>query len=233
MCSPSRQAGWHSGIQIAKLAPSDGAPGDGFGGSVAISGNVVLAGASTATVSGNPAQGDPYIFARPSGGGQDATQPAKLTASGGSFLFSYLATIAGRTAIAGGGLPGGANGAIWVFAEPPGGWQNQTQTAEISNPDFLGLAEALSRTTPAAGTIAPANGAVDGIVKPPGGWHSDIQMATSSRAANCLALRWLGSITAPGPDACNDSQPIAVNHRCPPRPKGTQRSVPTARCAWP
>jgi hypothetical protein len=51
------------------------------------------------------------------------------------------------------------NGAISVFAEPPGGWQNQTQVAEPSNPDFLCCAEALSRGTLVAGApCATVNG---------------------------------------------------------------------------
>jgi hypothetical protein len=186
--------GWRSETQAAKLTASDGAPFDSFASSAAISGNTTIIVGATGV---NQGQGAAYIFARPSGGWRDATQTATLTASGGSFILGYSVTIAGRTAIAGGGLPGGTNGAIWVFAEPTGGWQDQTQTAEISNPDFLGLAEALSRTTLAAGAIAPANGAVDVFVKPPGGWHDDIQTATSSRAANCRPLRRPGTVTAP------------------------------------
>jgi len=137
----------------------------------------------------NQDQGAAYIYVRPSGGWRDATQTAELTASSGSFLFGYSVAIAGGTALAGGGLPDGSNGAIWVFVRPPGGWRNQTQTAEISNPDFLGLAETLSRTTLAAAAIAPVNGAVDVFIKPPGGWRNDIQQGTPHQAANCLTLR--------------------------------------------
>jgi trimeric autotransporter adhesin len=185
--------GWRNQTQTAKLTSSSELPSDFYASSVAVSGSTVIVGATGV----NQDQGAAYLFARPSGGWRDATQTAELTASGGSFLFGYSVTIVGRTAIAGGGLPGGANGAIWIFAEPPGGWQTQTQTAEISNPDFLGLAEALSRTTLAAGAVAPANGAVDVFVKPPGGWHNNIQMATSSQAATCPHLRWSESPTAP------------------------------------
>ena len=185
--------GWRDETQAAKLTASNGAPFDFFASSVAISGSTVLVGATGV----NQGQGAAYVFVRPSGGWRDATQTAELTASGGSFLLGYSVAIAGGTAMAGGGLPGGANGAIWVFVKPPGGWQNQTQTAEISNPDFLGLMEALSGATLAAGAIAPANGAVDVFVRPPGGWQSDIQMAASPRGANCLALSRLRGVTAP------------------------------------
>jgi hypothetical protein len=177
--------GWQNQTQTAKLTASGEQPSDFFASSVAISRHTVIVGATGI----NQDQGAAYIFARPPGGWRDATQTAELTASSGSFLFGYSVAIVGRTALAGGGLPGAGNGAIWIFAEPPGSWQTQTQTAEISNPDFLGLAEALSRTTLAAGAIAPTNGAVDVFVKPPGGWHNDIQQGTPPQAVNCLALR--------------------------------------------
>jgi len=185
--------GWQNQMQTAKLTASGELPSDFFASSVAISGSTVIVGATGV----NQGQGAAYLFTEPSRGWRDATQTAELTASGGSFLFGYSVAIAGGTALAGGGLPGGANGAIWVFVRPPGGWRNQTQTAEISNPDFLGLAETLSGTTLAAGAVAPANGAVDVFVKPPGGWQNDIRGVTSPRGANCLALPRLRSVTGP------------------------------------
>jgi hypothetical protein len=197
--------GWQNQTQTAKLTSSGELPSDLFASSAAISGSTVIVGATGV----NQDQGAAYIFARPNGGWRDATQTAELTASGGSFLFGYSVAITGRTAIAGGGLPGAANGAIWIFAEPPGGWQNQTQTAEISNPDFLGLAEALSRTTLAAGAVAPANGAVDVFIKPPGGWHNDIQKGTPPQAAHCLTLRQPRTPPQPPP-----WQALATHARC-------------------
>ena len=55
-----------------------------LGASVAISGNTIVAGAPEATVNGNPDQGAVYVFVKPRGGWQDATQTAKLTASDGA-----------------------------------------------------------------------------------------------------------------------------------------------------
>ena len=73
-------------IEQAQLTASDGAAGDSLGLSVAISasGNTIVAAAGAATVNGNPGQGAVYVFTRPAGGWQDATQAAKLTASDGA-----------------------------------------------------------------------------------------------------------------------------------------------------
>ncbi|HYK67058.1 MAG TPA: FG-GAP repeat protein, partial [Streptosporangiaceae bacterium] len=50
-------SGWADETQTAKLTASDGAAGDQFGTSVAISGNTAVAGAPGATASGNFLQG--------------------------------------------------------------------------------------------------------------------------------------------------------------------------------
>src|ERR1700691_987793 len=48
--------GWSNMTQTAELTASDRQNGDYFGGSVAISGNTIVVGASEATVNGNPEQ---------------------------------------------------------------------------------------------------------------------------------------------------------------------------------
>jgi hypothetical protein len=54
--------GWADATQTAKLTASDGAAGDNFGASVAVSGDTIVAGALGATVNGNSRQGAAYVF---------------------------------------------------------------------------------------------------------------------------------------------------------------------------
>jgi hypothetical protein len=185
--------GWRDETQAAKLTASDGTAGDGLGLAIGMSGKAVLVGAPNA----NQFQGAAYIFVKPSGGWRDETQTAKLTTTDSTFLFGYSVAIAGRTAIAGGTDPSG-NGTLWVYAEPPGGWQNQTQLTEITNPDFLAFMEALSRHTLAAGApIATVNGndfqgAIDVYPIGPNGVRrlaaAQASAVTPPRPAPCLAL---------------------------------------------
>jgi hypothetical protein len=190
--------GWRDETQAAKLTASDGAAGDGLGLALGMSGKVILIGAPDATVNGNQAQGAAYIFVKPSSGWRDETQAARLTATGGTFLFGYSVAIAGRTAIVGGADTSG-NGTLWVYAEPPGGWQNQTQLTEITNPDFLAFMEALSRHTLAAGApVATVNGtsgqgAVDAYPIGPNGIRQLAAaqasgLVPSPQPAPCLAI---------------------------------------------
>jgi hypothetical protein len=133
--------GWVNATQTAKLTASDGAADDGLG-SVAVSGNTIVAGAYNATVGGNPSQGAVYVFIKPPGGWVNATQTAKLTASDGAaddgLGASVAVSVAGSTIVAGpaatinGYSP---QGAVYVFAEPLGGWANATQTAKLTASD--------------------------------------------------------------------------------------------------
>ena len=71
---------WASATQTAKLAASDRAAGDEFGGSVSVDGDTIVVGAYWDD--GNGANsGSVYVFVRPSTGWEDATQTAKLRAS--------------------------------------------------------------------------------------------------------------------------------------------------------
>jgi len=55
-------SGWVNMTQAAKLTASDGATGDNFGSSVAISGTTVVVGAQGVTVGSNIVQGAAYVF---------------------------------------------------------------------------------------------------------------------------------------------------------------------------
>lgn len=54
--------GWMNMTQTAKLTASDGAAGDGFGFSVAVSGDTAVVGASGDTIGANTDQGSAYVF---------------------------------------------------------------------------------------------------------------------------------------------------------------------------
>lgn len=75
--------GWGNMTQVAKLTSSDN--GEGFGISVAISGNTIVVGAAnTSNFNGTgTSPGAAYVFVEPAGGWTDMTETAKLTASDG------------------------------------------------------------------------------------------------------------------------------------------------------
>jgi hypothetical protein len=67
--------------QQAKLVAADGAPGDGMGFSISISGDTVATGAYLDDIGSNPKQGSAYVFVR---NGASWAQQAKLTAPDGA-----------------------------------------------------------------------------------------------------------------------------------------------------
>jgi FG-GAP repeat len=71
--------GWANATETAKLTASDGATGDEFGVSVAVSGDTVVVGAE----SNNSTIGSAYVFLKPANGWANATESAKLFASDG------------------------------------------------------------------------------------------------------------------------------------------------------
>jgi len=105
----------------AKLTASDGAAGDIFGRSVAISGDTLVVGAILDDIGANNEQGSAYIFVRPGTSWADMTETAKLTASDGAAgdVFSRSVAISGDTVVVGAwGDDIGANdqqGSAYVF----------------------------------------------------------------------------------------------------------------------
>ncbi|MGH9498795.1 MAG: IPT/TIG domain-containing protein [Terriglobales bacterium] len=180
--------GWANMTQTAKLTASDGNASDIFGGSVAVDGNTVVAGASEASVSGNNSAGKAYLFVQPNNAWTNMTQTAELTASDAmtdDYLGSSVA-VSGNTAIA--GAPSDYSGAAYVFVKPPGGWTDAAQTAEltptgVTSPLLLGTSVAVNETTVMAGAVAtkvngnPYEGALYMFAEPPGGWIDENQSA--------------------------------------------------------
>jgi len=180
-------------FQQAKLTASDGAAGDFLGNSVAISGDTIVAVAPGATVNGQADEGAAYVFVKPAGGWQNATQTAKLAPSAngsGGFLFSVA--IEGDTIVAGnyGATVAGnvGEGAVYVFVEPRGGWRSETQTATLTEAageanDNLGGSVAIEGDTVIAGAFGVTvdgrayQGAVDVFREPRSGWRDETASA--------------------------------------------------------
>ena len=201
-----RTAGAHYPIaidpifQAGRLSASNGTAFEEMGNSVAISGSTIAVGAPAAHVNGHTyAQGAVYVFTEPGGGWGNATQTAELYASDpnttgdlngyGDELGSSLA-ISGQTIVAGAvqATSGGIEfaGKVYVFVEPPGGWMNATQNAELGASDateynYLGSSVATDGSTVLVGDSSPqppfGAGEVYVFSKPAGGWESELETA--------------------------------------------------------
>jgi hypothetical protein len=147
------ETGWADMTQTAKLTVSDGAAGDHFGNSVAISfspgiyttgTDTVVVGAPDQAIGANAGQGSAYVFMNP---GTGWTQTAKLTAAdgsagdhfGNSVAISFSLVADSDVVVV--GAPDdtiGANagqGSAYVFVEPATGWADTTQTAKLTASD--------------------------------------------------------------------------------------------------
>jgi hypothetical protein len=140
-------------FQTQKLTADDGAEGDAFGISIALSGSTVVIGAPNT----NSFQGSAYVFTE-SGG--TWTQAQKLTADDGTSFnqFGWSVALQGDTTMVGSiGATVGQNssqGAVYVFSQSGGTW---TQTQKFSSDDGVsgdsfGWAIALDGNTTLIGT---------------------------------------------------------------------------------
>lgn len=142
--------------QRAKLTATDGRYGDGFGGTVALSGNTALVGAISAEVGQNPDQGAAYVFVR---SGETWLQQARLTASdaGERDRFGGAVALEGDTALVGADYDAiegnGAQGSVYVFARSGTVWTEQAKlTASDGTPGSgFGRSVALQGSTALVG----------------------------------------------------------------------------------
>jgi len=102
--------GWVDSTQSAKLTSSDGVAGDELGFSVAVSGNIIVAGAPLKNIVNNAMQGEAYVYIHSGTTWHDATENIHLIASDGQKFdsFGQSVGIGGATAIV--GANGGKNG---------------------------------------------------------------------------------------------------------------------------
>ena len=150
--------------QEAQLLAADGAAGDNFGHSSAISGNVAVVGATNVAIGSNSGQGAAYIFRSSNGGATwPSSQTQKLTASDGAAgdYFGYSSAISGDVALVGAAAadPNGnsGQGAAYIFRSSDGGatWPPiQTQVLTASDGaafDEFGYSSAISGDVALAG----------------------------------------------------------------------------------
>ncbi len=140
-----------SWIQTAKITASDGAAEDFFGGSVSISGDYAIVGASADDDNGN-LSGSAYIFEQ---SGSSWSQTAKLTASDGAIedYFGHSVSVSSDYAIVGayrdddiGDSSGSAFGSAYIFERSGSSW---SQTAKLTASDgaiedYFGLSVSVS-----------------------------------------------------------------------------------------
>jgi hypothetical protein len=130
-----------------KVVPDDGVGDDGFGYGAAVDGTTAMVGEAHATINGNDAQGEVYVF-RKSGGQWVLTQ--KLMASDGHADDSFGGDIAlaGNTAIIGATGVNNDRGAVYIFTNSGGTW-SQAQKLTASDGavlDWFGYSVAFSGT---------------------------------------------------------------------------------------
>jgi len=138
--------------QVQNLTASDGAAGDNFGYSVAMSGNTLVVGAER----DDTARGSAYVFTRIAG---VWTEQQKLTASdrSGFDLFGHSVAISGETIIAGAfgsNVPGNDDaGAAYIYTRSAGIWTQQQKlaAADAGMQDNFGFSVGINADTVVVG----------------------------------------------------------------------------------
>ena len=142
--------------EVKKLTASDGAAGDKFGQSVALSGDTALVGVRFDDDNGDDS-GSAILFERDQGGVGNWGQVKKLTASDGAAedRFGYSVAISGDTVLVG-AIFDDPNGSAYLFERDQGGAGNwgevkQLTTSDGAADDRFGCAVALSGDTALVG----------------------------------------------------------------------------------
>jgi uncharacterized protein (TIGR03437 family) len=142
-----------------KLIAHDGASGDFFGISVAISGDTVVAGAVVDTIGANTAQGSAYVFTR---SGTIWTQQQKLVADDGGTndLFGRSVAVSGDSMVVGAIGYNDFQGSAYVFTRSGTVWTQQQKLVADDGVafDLFGEAIALSGNTVVVGEASDAIG---------------------------------------------------------------------------
>jgi hypothetical protein len=178
-------------IQLAELTASNGAKGNLFGASVAMSGNTIVVAAPDALNNGSKT-GAVYVFVKPPTGWANMTQTAKLTCANAGIYVPCGSPVAinGNTIVTSGYDSTISQYVTLVFVEPSGGWRNMTQTAELTGSDGGTMEEGINAVAISGDTILAGDpissvlgfeeGEVYVYVKPSGGWVNATQTAILS-----------------------------------------------------
>jgi hypothetical protein len=178
----------------AQLIASDGAGGDNFGSSVAISGDTVVVGASWDDVGAEGNQGSAYVFVR---SGNNWTEQAHLIASDGAEFdyLGYSVAISGDTVVVGAANHDvGANddqGSAYVFVRSGNNWTEQAQltASDGATDDRFGGSVAISGDSAVVGAIYDDVGGNSGegsayvFVRSGSIWTEQAQLNASDGAA--------------------------------------------------
>ena len=219
--------GWTNMTQVARLTSSDN--GEGFGTSVAISGNTIVVGAANTSNFAAPTVGPgaAYVFVEPPGGWTDMTETAKLTASDGQDgdAFGNSVSISAGTIAVGAffALDSSGNGfagKAYVFVRPSGGWTgNLNETAKLTASDsqllnYMGSSIATNGDTVVAGAFGNNNfqGTAYVFAEPTSGWSSMTQTAELSASAG-LSSAQFGFSSAINGDTIVEGTPNAFAGR--------------------
>jgi hypothetical protein len=133
-------------VQRARLVPGDIGAGAHFGSSVAIDGDVVLAGA----LDRDGGRGGAYVFRR---NGDAWSQEARLLGDGGFDEFGATVALRGDTVVACANFESGARGAAYVFRKGPESWTREAKLAAQDSAvgDFFGDSVAMDGDTAVVG----------------------------------------------------------------------------------
>ncbi len=186
---------WVSTSTAATLTASDAAAGDEFGNSVAVDGNTIVVGASGDDGDALEFTGSAFVFVKPNGGWVSTSTAAKLIAytRGNQDYFGRSVAIDGDTIVVGADGQESNRGSAFVFAEPSGGWVNNTETAKItasvrSGGHRFGFSVALDGDTVVVGAYGEASsrGSAYAFTMPGTGWATGTETAqlTASDAAD-------------------------------------------------
>ena len=181
--------GWKDMTESATLTIDDPETYSTAASSVDVDGNTILINAH-----GYGSAGAVYVYERPAAGWVDMTQTAKLINSDGGTggQFGISAGISNQTVVVGDNFHGSQNqGAVYVFEKPTAGWQNMTETAQltVSNSSF-GAKLGESVTIEGSIIVASALGrtfskkAVYLFEKPANGWTNATETAILSSRTN-------------------------------------------------
>ncbi len=153
--------------RTARLTPSDGAGGDGFGDAVALTGDRALVGARFADLGGSD-EGAAYVFKQADGGWNEV---AKLTAPepADRDQFGHAVALTGTMALIGAPRfdhPGRDSGAVWAFTPGAGGWHLNTRLSPAAPDtyDEFGSAVAAEEGTAVIGAPQDIPADADGEV---------------------------------------------------------------------
>ena len=193
-------------IQLARLVPSDGGPGDEFGNSVGISGDAVIVGSEFNDNAFGSNTGAAYIFERAADGSWNEVQKLFPLDVKQSLHFAEYVAIEGSVAVAGGRIlmasyrsdaSGGHSGSAYLFEKLNGKWTEVARLVANDGAGELSRGVAIDGDRVVLGarldsTLGDAAGAGYVFEKVNGKWEQTAKLLPRS----ARALDWIGEAVA-------------------------------------